>query len=357
MTTARRVLVLFEHGHNWRPFGSAYIRLLRPLMHPSLQAKLDVIPATDFVDESFDGVVIDRLWRPDVSISLARKLVERIRKRRAKIIYSLDDNYFAIPPDHMDRPSQERLEVVEFFLRQADAVWVTTDALKKDLSSFNEKVQVLPHALDERLLVPKSFDHALSGSSSRPKVIGYMGTLTHDDDLIMVLPALQEIWRKHSGQVVFEIIGAVGKPSTFQLLQELPVRWITPEAEEREYPLFMLWFTSRVRWDIAISPLVDTVFNRAKSDIKFLDYSAIATAGVFSPIPSYQATISHGETGWLAENQLGAWVQALDTLLTDDDLRLKISRNAYHGLHSRRTLAHCSINWLDALNQVLETII
>lgn len=355
MTTAKRLLVLYEYGYNWRPFGSAHIRLLRPLTHPSLHDKLEILSGTDFVDESFDAVVIDRLWRPDVSLPMARKLVEKIRKTRAKIIYSLDDNYFVIPADHVDRPSQERLDVVEFFLRQADAVWVTTEALKQDFVLLNEKTHVLEHALDERLLVPRSSGARSSVSISRPKVIGYMGTLTHDDDLLLVLPALQEICRQYPGQVVFEIIGAVGKPATLQLLQDLPLRFITPEAEEREYPLFMLWFTSRIRWDIAISPLKDTVFNRAKSDIKFLDYSAIATAGVFSPIPSYQAAIRHGETGWLAENRTEAWVQALDTLLTDDDLRLKIARNAYQGLHARRTLARCSTNWLNALSRVFET--
>ena len=43
--TRPRIHILYEHGSNQRPFGSAYIRLLRPLSHPQLQSAFEVTTA------------------------------------------------------------------------------------------------------------------------------------------------------------------------------------------------------------------------------------------------------------------------------------------------------------------------
>ena len=132
----------------------------------------------------------------------------------------------------------------------------------------------------------------------------------------------------------------------------MPAYWLRPEVQESEYPLFMLWFSTKVRWDIAISPLQDTAFNRCKSDIKFLDYSAIGAAGVYSRVPAYEATVRHGETGWLAENNTEAWVEALEALLTDDELRDRIAANATRYLFSERVLERTAGRWLEALAEL-----
>ncbi len=352
MTKATRIQVLFEHGYLWRPYGSAYLRLLRPLSHPALQGKIELFPATNLIPEQTDGVIVDRLWRPEISLAMAKELVQAIRATGARFIYSLDDQFFAISKEHVDQDIQAKLEIVDYFLRQADAVLVTTDTLKTDLGPYNEKILVLPHALDERLLVPRVLKDARPQDAARCKVIGCMGTLTHDEDLLWVLPALQEIYQKHAGQVRFEFVGVMGKAETRQVFKDLPVRFIGPEGDEREYPLFMLWFTSRVNWDIALSPLVDTQFNRAKSDVKFLDYASLAVPGVYSPIPAYQRSIEHRKTGWLAENTSTAWFDALDALLQDDALRAEMGNNAYRYLYAQRTLVHCAPRWAEAIETI-----
>jgi len=117
----------------------------------------------------------------------------------------------------------------------------------------------------------------------------------------------------------------------------------------------MLWFTSRVRWDIALSPLVDSDFNRAKSDVKFLDYAALAAPGIYSPIPAYQHSIEHLKTGWLAENTAAAWVEALDRLLQDDPLRIEMGNNAYRYLYAQRTLAQCAPRWDEAIRAIFQS--
>jgi processive 1,2-diacylglycerol beta-glucosyltransferase len=355
----KSLYILFEYGLDRRPFGSAQIRLLRPFTHPSLQGRLSVLSGIEFVGEPVDAVIIDRLWRPDISLEMAGRVIAAIRRVGAKVIYALDDNFLAIPEDHVDRPSQAKLDVVEYFLRQADAILVTTPELQRSFAPYNSNILVLPHALDERLLVPRTpgsasaFSEQETGMQSRRVVVGSMGTFTHDNDLLTVLPALKAVCDRHPGGIEFEFIGMFGRYSNRQHFADLPVRFLELEGEERSYPLFMLWYTSRAHWDIAFAPLHDNAFNRHKSDIKFLDYCAVGAAGIFSSLPCYQATIRHRDTGWLVENRTEAWVDALETLVSDHRLRNRIAWNAYNYLYSERILAHCAEKWFEAIDQIL----
>ncbi|MBU0705407.1 MAG: glycosyltransferase, partial [Chloroflexi bacterium] len=348
-------------GPDLRPHGSAYIRLLRPLTHPNLRNNLQITAGLEYEGQDIDAVIVDRLWRPDISRALAEGLVEDVRRAGAKLIYALDDNLPDLPEHLWPLASQgeiwsakEHLWIVRFFLRQADAVWVTTPTLGERLAEFNSEILVVPNALDERLLVSGRLPPVDSPFGRRRKVIGYMGTLTHDDDLMMVAPALRAVWERHREEIEFQLVGVIGHRDTLQALEGLPVRVISPNPEEIEYPLFMLWFTSHLSWDIAISPLANTPFNNCKSDIKFLDYSAIGAAGVYSRVPAYESSVYHLETGCLVENDANAWVEAMKELLCDDHLRMQLAQNAIQYLYSKRTLAHCSHNWLKALEDMLD---
>lgn len=170
----------------------------------------------------------------------------------------------------------------------------------------------------------------------------------------MVLPALAEVLARHgSGQVRLECVGAVGDTSRVDGLATLPIRFFGPATDESEYPLFMLWFTSSVRWDIALAPLRDTPFGRCKSDLKYLDYAAIGAAGIFSRVAPYQAGVRHGETGWLAENTTAAWAAAIETLVADAALRRRLAVAAHAELIGHRTLAHRAGDWIAALRVLL----
>ena len=54
------------------------------------------------------------------------------------------------------------------------------------------------------------------------------------------------------------------------------------------------------RWAAGLAPLEDTPFNRAKSDLKFLEYSALGLPTVASRVTPYLGIDAHG--GVLADN-------------------------------------------------------
>ena len=357
----RTVHVLYEYGPDLYPHGSAFVRLIRPLTHPRLDKANKFIFDREYRGQNVDAVIVDRLWRPDISPTLARKLVDDVRSSGAKLIYALDDNFLDLPPERFPfaalpqaGPVDELFWVVRFLLQQADGLLVTTGALRERLLSLNSHVVVLPHALDERLLIQREAQRESSPFGPRKHVIGYMGTLTHDEDLLMILPALRSVCQRHEGDVELQIVGVAEQEHTLKALNDLPAHTISPKRGETAYPLFMLWFTTRIFWDIAIAPLEATRFNQCKSDIKFLDYGALGAAGVFSRVPAYASSVRHMESGLLIENDSKAWEEGLEALLSDSDLRMRVAGNASRALYQERTLEQCAHHWLSALDRLLE---
>jgi len=347
------VHVVYEYGIDYRPHSSPFLRLIRPFSHPRVQSHINTTFDLDYNDEPADLVIIDRLWRPDVTLEFVQELVNRIHLKGAKIIYSLDDNFFDLVLENKGWPPMEFLPIVAFLLRQADGVLVTTPALRERLLEYNSNIFVLANQLDERLLVIRHPDEISPLVASNRIVIGYMGTITHDEDFLMVLPALKAIHQHYPGLIDVQVIGVVRSEETKKELHQISVRYIHPKPDENEYPLFMLWYTGNIRWDIAISPLRETPFTRCKSDIKFLDYAAIGAAGIFSQTLAYSSTVHHREDGWIAENSPQAWEEALETLIQDNPLRLKIARNAARYLYSERILAQRALDWVNIVERLI----
>lgn len=330
-----RVHIIPEYGIDFRPHGSAYIRLLRPLYHPLLRDELMVSDSVTYDDilEGTQAVIVDRFWRPDINLENAKLLVEKIREIHAKFVYAFDDDFFALQAVRRDFPTPRHIEVFEFFLRNADSLLVTTDFLKTKYKIWNETIHVLPNFLDERLICGLK-----PNSDVNPVIrIGYMGTLTHKEDLEIVLPALSKLYQKFGSSIRFELLGAVNLETAEKEAIGFPIYSISTNPENYEYPLFMTWFTSTINWDIGISPFKEYEFNKAKSYIKYLDYAAIQAAGIFSKIDEYQKVIQPGENGFLVEN-LQDWETILFELVEKPKLRNKVKKSSYDDLLARHTI-------------------
>ena len=71
-----------------------------------------------------------------------------------------------------------------------------------------------------------------------------------------------------------------------------PAPWlskISPPAGSIAYPRFVRWLRDQGPFDVGLAPLVDTAFNRGKSDIKMLDYAALGALPILEETPAYRA--------------------------------------------------------------------
>ncbi|HKQ08475.1 MAG TPA: glycosyltransferase [Blastocatellia bacterium] len=343
-----KVHILYEHSNDLRPHGSGYIRLLRPLTHPTIEGAFQLSWGLEY--EPAEVVIIERTVKPSMTLRLAEQYVKRARADRSRLIYTIDDNLLDLRVQGPVRYAftTEEMMVVRYLAREADGLIVSTGPLKERMSRFNDRIEVVPNALDERLVSSRPSGENESRGGNGRKLIGFMGTLTHDSDLMMVLQAVRETLRKHKDEVEFQLVGGIADQAVLDLFDGLPVRQLDV-GDNVEYPAFMKWMSENVWWDLAIAPLEDTPFTRCKSDIKFLDYSIIGIPGIYSRVPPYEKTVRHMETGYLVANDNKDWLEALELLLTVDSLRKDLGRRSQHYVLSSRTLEHCASNWRDAI--------
>ena len=98
----------------------------------------------------------------------------------------------------------------------------------------------------------------------------------------------------------------------------------------------------------AVVPLEDSPFNRAKSPIKWLEYSACRIPGVYSDIAAYNQTVENGRTGLLAPNTREAWFSAMKSLVENPALRCRLAEQAHQTVLARHTVEHNARLWLEA---------
>ena len=75
--------------------------------------------------------------------------------------------------------------------------------------------------------------------------------------------------------------------------------------------------------DIGLMPLPDTPWTRGKCGYKLIQYMACGLPVVASPVGVNAEIVEHGVNGFLASSE-AEWVEVLDTLIADPDLRRRM---------------------------------
>jgi len=276
----------------------------------------------------YNIILFQRVIGPETAI----ELWDLCRKSGKILIYEIDDFLLGLPSGHPDfslynEPNVQRRLI--YLLSTADYVTVSTEFLRQKLLSYQENIQVLPNLLDDRIWkrTPPS------GAENKASFvrIGFLGTPSHYNDLLIVEEALLEINRKHREQLQIYLIGC-----STERLKALP--------NVKCLPFDMNYQRSAQRFqnlspDIALAPLIDNEFNHCKSNIKWLEYSIAGAAGVFSDLPTYNASIISYKTGILAKNSSDEWYQAIESLITNDEQRKNIVQAAQEEIESKYTLS------------------
>lgn len=303
------------------------------LLGPASQAGLQVIFGNQGPDvqpqrvAEADVVVIQRDF-PRFTEAYAEIMAEAHAQAKP-VIYETDDLLLALPSEHFSRKDiSDVLLPVLWAIVEADLVTTSTVFLRDYLKPFNPNIQLLPNLLNDQLWSLREIPGR--GEADGPICIGYMGGQSHLPDLVAVQPALISILAAYPDRVRFKFWG-IRPPD--ELIQRPEVEWIPLDL--LDYAGFARYFSQQT-CDIFIAPLEDNLFNRAKSAIKFLEYSALGVPGVFSRIPAYADVISDGQNGFLASD-LNGWQTALSGLLDSPKLRREM------GIAAQKTVKE---NWL-----------
>ena len=283
--------------------------------------RVEGIKSWEDYSDGVDLISFQRSDHPEM-IALALAMGEA---NKCPVVFELDDNIFDIsknsPAYEWFYPGSPLIEVVETFMRNVDAITVSTQALKDVYAKYNDNIYVLPNAQNPEDWID------LEHKKNEHLTIGWAGGFTHYDDLHMIRRPLKRILKKYP-DVRFRILGM--QPDF--LLGNKQVEFVQGFVPTRQFPALL----AKVGFDIGLAPVVDRPFNRGKSNIKFQEYSMLSIPTIASRVGEYRE-IQEGVTGLLASGDV-EWEYRMEELIKSEELRRTLGANA-----KRYVLEHCNI--------------
>lgn len=275
------------------------------------------------------------IWHPMYYPRSLEFFLEMQHKHQKPFVVEVDDNYVDVPTwneaYHSFKNGSSFRRISIDCMRNADALTVTTPHLGELYTQFNDNVYVIENSLDfkgDRKFV--GWDK-VSVRKHKGTRLGWIGGRAHFDDLMMVAPVLRSLLKKYP-DVTLVLINSAIQESCKALGKEYPfegfsnVHYADRSVAINRYAQFAASFG----FDIGIAPLVDCNFNRSKSNLRWLEYSALSIPTVATDISHFTQSVEQGKTGFLVkDNDPAMWMQYLEALIQLPDLRQEVGRASY----------------------------
>jgi hypothetical protein len=295
--------------------GVSEVRVLQPMqaMRSESSVLAYVQEEEDIPEPSLDMPHIAILHRP---LLLGAAGLERIKKLLAKnylIVTEFDDH-----PNFMADRGVDLDAVLTF--KAVHAIQTSTAALAEVLRVQNPEIAVFPNAI---LALPE-----IRNFADPERLTLFFGALNRAADWQPFMATLNEIARAVGPRLSF----SVAHDREFFDALETPHKQFTPTCD---YPTYVALLGSA---DIAFMPLADTAFNRAKSDLKFIEAGACRVTALASQVV-YGDVIQDGRTGLLFEGA-GQLRACLLRLLAYPGNARQMADAARHYVAQERMLAY-----------------
>lgn len=248
-------------------------------------------------------------------------MLEKLKAIGKRIVYDVDDDFFNISPDnpvyHIFGRDQQM--AAAHCMKLADVVTTTTDEMAERMRAVAEpkEIVVIPNALnpdDGWVQTP------LIGSPDGLRRMFWQGSATHGDDWMECAEAVDKVMVA-TNDVRMVILGFL--PPVVQSFLGRPHWRSRVEFLSFSDPETYFEIVKHVRAEVGLAPLQNSLFNKAKSSIKWLEYSLIGMPTVASGYTPYAEIIEEGEDGflaWCTED----WFKHLMACLDNKLLRSKI---------------------------------
>lgn len=223
-----------------------------------------------------------------------------------------------------------------------DGYIVSTDFLK-DLYQNYSPAYTCPNSID---LSQRKFT---KGKPHKEIRIGFSASAGHIQNLEMLTPIMEEVMRRHQ-EVVFYTYKHMPLPDFTD--KSLLKRVRTMEWKPiHKYPAYL----ASLDFDIALAPLIDRLFNRAKSNLRLLEYWSSGHYPVIaSDVGEYSKTIKHGVNGLLAK-EADDWLNNIELLIKKPELRKKLGEAGYKTVEKDFNLEKNARIWVKSIQSAIST--
>uniref|UniRef100_UPI0006CF66FB glycosyltransferase n=1 Tax=Clostridium sp. NkU-1 TaxID=1095009 RepID=UPI0006CF66FB len=214
-------------------------------------------------------------------------------------------------------------------LSLCDIAIVTTEALAEELGKVVQETYINRNTASKEMVIYA--EEALKSPKYDSKYIwlGYFsGSLTHNKDFEIIRPVLMRILEEYT-QIGLILVGELETSDEINRFGERIMKM--GMTSWQELPKLI------VRADVNLAPLEDTIFNRSKSEIKWIEAALVKVPTVASNIGAFKTMIEDGMTGILCENIEDSWYKGICRIIDDKTERLRIAENAYKYVMSNCT--------------------
>lgn len=211
--------------------------------------------------------------------------------------------------------------------RCCHAVQTSTKALGEYFKQYNPHVLVFPNELT---YLPEE----RRWNSMMEDVTIFFGALNRRDDWQEIMPVLNEMIARYGKRLHFKV--AADGPF-FDALHTEQKEYVGEAYNQGGFAPYELYMEAMHTSDIALLPLRDNLFNRMKSDLKFIEAAGNGAVVLASPTV-YQDSIRDGRTGFLYHDprEFREW---LTVLIENPMLRCDTAQLAYRYVKENRLLA------------------
>ena len=261
-------------------------------------------------------IVVSRLCLPELAW-----LPGYLAARGIAYSYFLDDNFYELD-SHYDvhngaffaHPAVQA--TLDKFLTGAERISVMSPTLASYLKArfpAQNIAQISPPI--DLALIDRHRPASVSTATARKLRIGYPSTRRPNVAELLASVVLRTLDRHHD-DVEFEFMGWMP-----DALRGMPGVTFLPEVKGYENYVAAVQLRG---WDLALAPLMDSLFENCKTNLKYREYAAFEVPGVYSNVPLYSSCVQQHQTGLLAENSVDAWLVALEQAITRPALRASI---------------------------------
>lgn len=266
------------------------------------------------------------------------ELARLLKKQGKKIVMDNDDTYkdkgaiklnTYFNEERVARGLGDVNRIVDQFILEADLVTTTTEYLADEYRKLNKDVVVLPNCID-----PFYFDEPLRNETDVVR-IGITGSLGMSSDLDELAPIIKHYEHDKRVKIVFFSLPANREANPiitrayeheYNFLDSVDVEWHPLVNADVYYDKI-----NSLKLDLMIIPRADNGFNRAKSNLKFLESSMfeipVIAQGFADGKSPYQVNPEDSKHMVIVTEKEG-WIPAIEKMINDKEGRREMGRLA-----------------------------
>lgn len=267
--------------------------------------------------------------------------LKHLKSEGKKIVYDMDDALDLIEPSNpfyysVKRDTGSQREIFNY----ADHITVSTQKMKEYVQERSKvPITVVPNCFSqEEWKFPRPQREGFR--------IGFAGSSTHVEDLIMVLPAIKSLQSKYDVRFLIMGFGQDDYDSWLKqfrftatpegqklidnleyLMKDIKFEWI-PYVDFESYPSTLI----NMSLDIGICPLKSTPFNDCRSASKAMEYTLSGALALASNTIPYQSE----PTSILVDDD--QWEEQLEFYIKNPIIRAKAHSNHLAWLRDNRDI-------------------